>query len=118
MSESIEVQLALATERLKALTFLYSSLDKKATDAEIMRNMQANQTQQLLDLVRKAEEERSKRTIIGTYLDNFRQETWGGKVLLSVGPVALFVGAFMAATGSSLIDITQALNLLLHGSSQ
>ena len=118
MGDSIEVQIALMTERQKTLTFLYSSLDKKATDAEIMRNMQANQIQQLLDLVRKAEDERSKHTIIGTYLDNFRQETWAGKVLLSVGPVALFVGVFMAATGSSLIDITQALNLLLHGSTQ
>lgn len=118
MSDSIEVQLALAAERLRSLTFLYSSLDKRASDAEVVRADQARQIQQLLDMVRKAEDERSKRTIIGTYLDNFRQETWGGKVLLSVGPVALFVGVFMATTGSSLIDIAQAVSLLLHGSTQ
>ena len=118
MADSIEVQLALATERLKALAFLYSSLDKRASEAEVVRADQARQIQQLLDLVRRQEDERAKRTIISVYLASFSQETWGGKALLSVGPIAVFVGVFMAATGTSLIDIAKAISLLLHGSTQ
>jgi hypothetical protein len=118
VADSVEVQLALATERLKALTFLYSSLDKRASDAEVVRADQARQIQQLLDLARKREEEKARQTILTMYFDSFKQETWGGKVLLSVGPIAVFVGVFMAATGTSLIDIAKAISLLLHGSTQ
>lgn len=115
MPDSIEVQLALMTERFKALTFLYSSLDRRASDAEGIRATQAGQIQQLLDLARKREEEKARQTILTMYFDSFKQEVWAGKVLLSVGPIAIFVGGFMATTHTSLIDIAMAISILVHG---
>jgi hypothetical protein len=97
---------------------LFPTLLLKLQEAEAARTAQAQQVEALLALVKKGEEERSKRTVVTMYLDSFRQEGLPGKALLSVGPIALVVAIFMGATGTSLIDLTQAISAIVaawHG---